>query len=251
MQTQAGFIARQDELYGSLKRIQRSAVDMSLFSSHKGLKTTRASASIADIIRREILSGNLKPDHPLLERDIALELGVSRTPVREALFVLQGEGLVELEPRRYARVRKITQSDISQIYSLRVVLEAHSAEGAALHADDNAILAIEMALAKQKNLDRSCSAIDQTNADLEFHAAIAAASNSQILMTVINQVLAFTATLRSRIKYDQQQSRAALSQHKAILRAIKAKDAVNARDLMAEHINSSERYIKGTALLSE
>lgn len=224
---------------------------MALFSSHKGLQTTRASASIADIIRREILSGNLKPDHPLLERDIALELGVSRTPVREALFVLQGEGLVELEPRRYARVRKITRSDISQIYSLRVVLEAHSAEGAAINADHKAILAIEMAMTKQKNLDRTCSAIDQTNADLEFHAAIAAASNSQILMTVINQVLAFTATLRSRIKYEPQQFRTALSQHKSILRAIKARDAAKARDLMAEHISSSERYIKGKAFLSD
>lgn len=217
---------------------------MSIFSGNKNPTTTRASASIADIIRREILSGNLKPDHPLLERDIALELGVSRTPVREALFALQGEGLVELKPRRYARVRKITYSDITQIYSLRIVLEKHSAENAARFAEPNAILEIEMALAKQRNLDKNCSAIEQTNADLEFHAAIAAASNSQILTTVVHQVLAFTATLRSRIKYDAKQTRRAISQHKAILAAIKARDAETAGNLMADHIGASMEYAK-------
>ena len=217
---------------------------MSIFSGNKSPVTTRASASIADIIRGEILSGNLKPDAPLLERDIALELGVSRTPVREALFVLQGEGLVELEPRRYARVRKISYSDISQIYSLRVVLESHSARSATRLADDRAILAIETALAKQKNLDKNCSAVEQTNADLEFHAAIAAASNSQILKTVVHQVLAFTATLRSRFKYDGKQFKQALSQHKAILEAIKARDPEKAGALMTEHIGVSEGYAK-------
>lgn len=217
---------------------------MSIFSGYKSPTTTRASASIADIIRREILSGNLKPDHPLLERDIALELGVSRTPVREALFALQGEGLVELEPRRYARVRRISHTDISQIYSLRVVLESHSAESAARFADDAAILKIEMALAKQRNLDKNSSAIEQTDVDLEFHAAIAEASNSQILKTVVHQVLAFTATLRSRLKYEPREMRRAIAQHKGILTAIKARDAERAGALMAEHIVASETYAK-------
>ncbi|WP_306051069.1 GntR family transcriptional regulator [Oceaniradius stylonematis] len=215
---------------------------MSIFSGNKSLLTTRASAAIADIIRAEILAGSLKPDHPLLERDIALELGVSRTPVREALFVLQGEGLVELEPRRFARVRKISPSDISQIYSLRAVLEAHSARSAARLADNDAILAIEMALAKQRNLDKNCTATEQTNADLEFHAAIAAASNSPIMKTVAHQVLAVTASLRSRIKYEGGRNRQAIAQHKAILAAIKAREAEKAGTLMMEHIEASRMY---------
>lgn len=216
---------------------------MSIFSGEKRVQTTRASASIADIIRREILSGNLKPDFPLTERDIALELGVSRTPVREALFVLQGEGLIELEPRRYARVRRISQADIAQIYALRTALETHSAKSAARLATASGILDIEMALTKQKNLDKNCSAIEQTNADLEFHAAIAAASNSQILRTLVHQVLAFTATLRSRVKYDTQRNRQAMAQHKAILGAIKAQDPEKAGALMAEHIDASKGYV--------
>lgn len=219
---------------------------MSTFSGNKLPSTARTSTLIADIVRRDILSGRLKPNHPLLERDIALELGVSRTPVREALFVLQGEGLVELEPRRYARVRKIGYSDISQIYSLRAVLEAHSAESAARLADEKAIMQIEIALAKQRNLDKNCSSIEQTDADRQFHVAIAAASNSQILKTVANQVMAFTATLRSSIKYSATQSRRAIAQHKAILGAIKARNPERAAALMSEHINDSKEYMRET-----
>lgn len=224
---------------------------MSNFSGKKLPSASRTSALIADIVRREILSGHLKPDHPLLERDVALELGVSRTPVREALFVLQGEGLVELEPRRYARVRKISYSDISQIYSLRVVLEAHSAESAARLADEKAIVQIEMALAKQRNLDKNCSAVEQTDADRQFHVAIAAASNSQILKTIANQVMAFTATLRSSIKYSAAQNRRAIAQHKAILSAIKARDPEKAATLMSEHINDSKQYVRESLVFFE
>ena len=79
----------------------------SLFSKSDAPLSSRTSVGVADIIRREIFAGTLQPEQPLLERDIASELGVSRTPVREALFALQGEGLVELVPRRNARVRKM------------------------------------------------------------------------------------------------------------------------------------------------
>ncbi len=209
-----------------------------------GPLSVRTSAGIADIIRREILAGNLKPDQPLMERSIAQELGVSRTPVREALFTLQGEGLVELIPRKYARVRKVTYNDISQIYALRRVLESHSAENAAKYADNTAILAIQTAYMRQKMLDKKCTALEQTDADLAFHAAIAEASGSQILQTVVHQVLAYTAALRSSVKYDATQTKKALAQHKAVLDAIKARNPQKASELMSDHIVSSTLYVE-------
>jgi Transcriptional regulators len=218
-----------------------------LFGQTKIPLTSRTSASIAELIRREILSGTLKPDQPLLEREIASELGVSRTPVREALFVLQGEGLVELVPRRYARVRRITDINIKQIYSLRRLLEIYAAENAALYAEHEDIIDIETTLLRQKNLPKDCSAIEQAEADLAFHYAIASASNSPLLQTVTRQVLALTATLRSRVKYDAQRSRRAFGQHQKILAAIRKKDAARAAELMGEHIDESTAYVHGTA----
>jgi DNA-binding GntR family transcriptional regulator len=208
---------------------------------------SRTSASIAKLIRREILAGTLKPDQPLLEREIASELEVSRTPVREALFVLQGEGLVELVPRRYARVRRITDINIKQIYSLRRLLEIYAAENAALYAEQDDITDIETTLLRQKNLPKGCSALEQAEADLAFHYAVAAASNSPLLQTVTRQVLALTATLRSRVKYDAQHSRRMLGQHKKILGAIRKRDAALAAELMGEHIDESTSYVQEAA----
>jgi DNA-binding GntR family transcriptional regulator len=213
-----------------------------LFSKNTTALAVTTSAGVADVIRREILSGRLEPGQPLMERAIAKEIGVSRTPVREAFFALQGEGLVELSPRKYARVRKVSSTDISQIYSLRRVLEAHAASNAAIYADDAAQLQIEIALIRQKNLSKDCSAIEQADADLAFHAAIVAASGNQLLKTVTNQVLAITATLRSRYKYNSAMSKCALSQHKAVLSAIKARNSDRAADLISDHISSSEVY---------
>lgn len=218
-----------------------------LFSKSDTPLSSRTSAGVADIIRRDILSGTLKPEQPLLERDIASELGVSRTPVREALFALQGEGLVELVPRRNARVKKITDVEIRQIYALRKVLEAHSAASAAEFANAQNILDIETALVRQKNLPAGCSATEQAEADLAFHAAVAAATRSQILLTIVTQVLAVTATLRSRVKYDAKKSRRALSEHQAVLAAIKARSPEAAREAMQRHIEASIIYIKDQA----
>lgn len=218
-----------------------------LFSKSDTPLSSRTSAGVADIIRHDILSGTLKPEQPLLERDIASELGVSRTPVREALFALQGEGLVELVPRRNARVKKITDVEIRQIYALREVLEAHSAASAAEFANAQNILDIEMAHVRQKNLPADCSATEQAEADLAFHAAVAAATRSQLLLTIVTQVLAVTATLRSRVKYDAKRSRRALSEHQAVLAAIKARSPEAAREAMQRHIKASIIYIKDQA----
>lgn len=215
-----------------------------LFGHNNISLSSRTSASIAELIRREILAGTLKPDQPLMEREIASELGVSRTPVREALFVLQGEGLVELVPRRYARVRRITDINIKQIYSLRRLLEVYAAENAALYAEHEDIIDIETTLLRQKNLPRECSAIEQAEADLAFHYAIASASNSPLLQTVTRQVLALTATLRSRVKYDPQRTKQAFSQHQKILDAVRKKDAELAARLMGEHIDESTAFVQ-------
>lgn len=215
-----------------------------LFGHNNISLSSRTSASIAELIRREILAGTLKPDQPLMEREIASELGVSRTPVREALFVLQGEGLVELVPRRYARVRRITDINIKQIYSLRRLLEVYAAENAALYAEHEDIIDIETTLLRQKNLPRECSAIEQAEADLAFHYAIASASNSPLLQTVTRQVLALTATLRSRVKYDPQRTKQAFSQHQKILDAVRKKDSELAARLMGEHIDESTAFVQ-------
>lgn len=206
-----------------------------------GAMAMRTSEGVAHVIRKAILSGALPPGQPLRERQLAQELDVSRTPVREALFTLQGEGLVDLVPSRYARVREVTPSDIAQIYKLRRVLEIYSARSAAERQDAAMLEKAEVALAAQRRLGASGTRMEQAEADLAFHEAIAAAAGSQLLTTVVHQVLAVTVTLRSRYKYKPGRVRRVCKQHADILKAIKSGDADRAEALISDHIDESSK----------
>src|SRR5919205_3391293 len=82
-------------------------------------------------LRRFILEGDLEPGARIQEVELAAQLGVSRTPVREALRTLSSQGLVELLPNRGARVARWSVKDLDEIYELRVMLESHAAQRAA------------------------------------------------------------------------------------------------------------------------
>lgn len=204
-----------------------------------GPMATRTSEGIAHVLRKAILAGILTPGQELPERRLAEELAVSRTPIREALFTLGGEGLVDLTPNQCARVRHISQSDIEQIYALRRLLEAHSARAAAEHGDRAKINAAADALAAERRLGPETTAQDQAQADFAFHEAVAAAAGSQLLLTVDRQVWAVTITHRSRYKYSEPHITRVRKQHGAILEAIEACDGDAAEALMSAHITES------------
>lgn len=81
-----------------------------------------------DTLREAILSGELKPGQALTETDLARQLGVSRAPIREALRILNSEGLVETIPYHGTTVSRLTRTDIEEIYSLRILLETYAME---------------------------------------------------------------------------------------------------------------------------
>lgn len=199
----------------------------------------RLSEVLAYVIRKAILSDVLKQGTPIRERVLADELNVSRTPVREALFVLRGEGLVTLNHNRSACVAHFSREDIKNIYSLRGVLESFSAESAAKNHDQSQLDKVHDALVKYQHLDAYSGPLEQAQADLEFHDAILVAAGSQILTTIARQVLAVTITHRSRYAYTPEQLKQAQIQHESIFSAISKGDYALAKWLMAEHVNKS------------
>jgi DNA-binding GntR family transcriptional regulator len=202
----------------------------------------RTSEGVARILRTEIFSGQLKPGEPLPERLLAEQLGVSRTPVREALFTLQSEGLVELTPNRGATVRTITAHDIVQIYSLRGVLESYAAREAATTRTRQDLDALEDAHAKLERISASGTAPEQALADLAFHTLISEATGGRLLQTIMGQVLAFTVSYRSNYAYPADRAGIAITEHRAILDALRDQDADRAEQLMREHVASSSRF---------
>ena len=141
----------------------------SVKGSQRDLPTGRLSDPVAYVIRKALLSGVLKPGSSIPERVLAQDLNVSRTPVREALFVLQGEGLVHLRHNRTALVAHFSQDDLRRVYSLRGLLEGFSAECAASNPDRSNVPKVEHSLRRYLKLNKQSTPIDQVALLLPWH----------------------------------------------------------------------------------
>src|SRR5437870_8767566 len=109
-----------------------------------------ASVAATEVIREAIIDGRLEPGRRLKEEDLARELGISRTPVREALLMLQAEGLVVATPNRGAIVRVHDAEDLDDLYQLRALLEGHATRRATPRISDEEI----------ESLHESCERFD-------------------------------------------------------------------------------------------
>src|SRR4029077_5867102 len=98
-----------------------------------------ASTAATELIREAIIDGRLPPGQRLKEEELARELGISRTPVREALLVLQTEGLVDAAPNRGAVVRSHDGDDLEDLYQLRALLEGYATRRAAANITEAAV----------------------------------------------------------------------------------------------------------------
>lgn len=152
--------------------------------------TASATPSLVDAahdqIRRRILDNVWPPGHRMLEQEVALALGMSRTPVREALVRLQNDGLVEVIPRHGMRVLPVSPTDMREIYEILTALECMAAEILARRRPDAAVLA--PLLQATTDMDTALQADDLdawAAADERFHAGlIELAGNRQLAATV-------------------------------------------------------------------
>jgi DNA-binding GntR family transcriptional regulator len=211
--------------------------------------------SAADRVYAHVRAGVLDrryPDNELLaEGRIAEETGVSRTPVREALLRLEGEGMVRLLPKRGALVLPVSVQEWRDVLATRLLVESHSA-ATVVAAGRGPTLADVLDV----HLDRLCSAAAANDvpayvaADRDFHAAIVAAAGNAILtklygtlrdrqlrMGATNLMAADGAPLRARMD-------ATAAEHRSIAAAIRDADADRAVDLTRAHLATAERTLR-------
>ncbi len=190
--------------------------------------------AVYDRLKSAIVEGELAPGARMLEVELAGKLGVSRTPVREALVRLAQEGLAELLPGRGARVRVLSPAEVSEVYEVRAALEAEAARLAAQRASEGELeelARLEAALHRIPKTDLA----EQTRADTRFHAALVAASGNRELERLFHQLDAKLALAR-RYSSDENQSPKTLAEHRAILEAILAGDPDRAAAAARAHI---------------
>ena len=190
-------------------------------------------------IRENILSGKYKDGMELREILLGEELGVSRTPVREALRQLELEGLVKIVPNKGAYVTSINAKDIREIYKMRSMLEGLCARWATRNITDEQIDELEEVIYLSEFYLRKKydgKAAQMTEMDGKFHLVLYEAANSRMLGHILRDFHKYVQVARTMSVQSEDRARKSIDEHKAILEAIKAKNEDEAERLANEHI---------------
>lgn len=197
----------------------------------------RANFAVAEAIRDGIMNGDLAPGEVILEEEIAGALGVSRTPVREALLLLAGEQLVDLGKSRGQRasVRKLTTDELSEIYALREFLEGYAARRAATRITD----------ADLRILEESCDRMEAVGAGAVselieenriFHGTILRVANSERLTFIAGTLLQIPLAYKQDFWNDRDCLISDVRGHREIVDALRHRDPEAAAATMGTHL---------------
>jgi DNA-binding GntR family transcriptional regulator len=184
-------------------------------------------------LKAKILAGSIPRGNPLREHDVADQLELGRTPVREALKRLEDEGLLVHEPRHGLVVRSFDRQAVIELYAMREVLEGAAARFAASQAtpaDHHTLDAL---------LDGATVGSDPVRANLVFHQAIYAIARNRFLGDALSAITDSTYLLGASTLESPERVTAAHDEHKTIARAIRSGDADAAAAAMQAHIRNA------------
>lgn len=198
---------------------------------------------VFNTLRKAILTGELKPGERLMEIHLANRLGVSRTPVREAIRKLELEGLVTMIPRRGAEVAQITEKSMSDVLEIRRTLDALCAE-----------LACDRITTEElENLGQACDFFEaavQTGdtkkiaqADVALHDIIVRATGNQRLIQLVNNLSEQMYRYRFEYIKDSSQHETLVAEHRIIYQSIVEKDKKTAAEAARTHIDNQKLAI--------
>ncbi len=203
-------------------------------------------------LRKAILRGELEPGTRLMETQLGEKLGVSRTPIREAIRKLELEGLVVMVPRKGAQVAQFTEKDIQDVLEVRGALEALAAKLACKKMDDRAFLKLQLAITEYAYAVRENDIETMVQKDVEFHETIFNATDNDKLIQLFNNVREQVNRYRITYLKNAEDNKAVHEEHLEILEALKAKDEIRASKIAAKHIqtqcDSIMAFIKSRSL---
>ena len=200
------------------------------------------------IVKQRILLRQALPGTKLQEMDLAEELGVSRTPLREAIARLAKEGLVTVEPRRGAYVTLLTFEDVEEILEVREALECQAARAAARKASRDDIDGLRQLLLQRR--EQIAGHPDAPEApDFDFHDAIVRLSRNSRLVEQMNQIHNQLSILRLGSSFVKGRPDLALDEHSVVIDAIASGDPDCAEASMRAHLQKARHNILGSVIL--
>lgn len=195
---------------------------------------------VFNTLRQAILRGELKPGERLMEIQLANKLGVSRTPIREAIRKLELEGLVLMIPRKGAEVAEITEKNMRDVLEVRKALEELAVQLACEKITAEEIEEMKKAAEEFRMILKNKDITEIAEADVRFHDIIYMATDNQKLILLLNNLR--EQMYRYRLEYikDADKRQILVVEHDYILKAIRSRHVAEAKKAIREHIDNQE-----------
>ncbi len=195
---------------------------------------------VFNTLRQAILKGELAPGERLMEIQLAERLGVSRTPIREAIRKLELEGLVLMIPRKGAEVARISEKSLRDVLEVRRSLEELAIELACQRMTEDEVTELEQAQEQFKEAVSSGDAMRIAESDEAYHDVIYKGTYNDRLVQILNNLR--EQMYRYRLEYikDEDKRQILLLEHDNILKAVKQRKVEEAKEAMREHIDNQE-----------
>ena len=195
---------------------------------------------VFETLRDAIINQTLEPGERLMEIQLAEEMGVSRTPVREAIRKLELEGLVIMVPRKGAYVAGISVKDIHEVFEVRACLEGLAASLAAQRMTPEELDEMEKSLFIEAGETEGNNLRSIVEIDTSFHDLLYKAARNEKLLQMVNNLQEQLQRFRSASLARPGRSKTALDEHRKILAALALRNAKMTQKLAIEHIENAE-----------
>lgn len=203
-----------------------------------------AAVQVHQILRQALLQSKFPAGERLIETQLAEMLGVSRTPVREALSKLEAEGLVETAPSGGGVIVRDLQAELVEIYGLRQRLEGYAAALAATHITEDELAALDDV--RQQALAMIDQPSPERRAELNnrFHSLLTEASHSPRLVRLVNDYRDYFLTPEFILYYDRATGMRQHEQHREIVEALRSRDVARCEQLVKDHFERALAVIR-------
>jgi len=199
---------------------------------------------VFNTLREAILRGGLKPGERLMELQLAAQLGVSRTPIREAIRMLEQEGLAVTMPRKGAEVAKMTLKDMEDVLEIRGALDELACQLALERITEEQLRRLEVCMHDFEVILKTKDVKQIAEADVKFHDVIYEATGNPKLVNLLNNLR--EQIYRYRVEYlkDSENYPVLLKEHKAIFQSLSNRNLSDALEAIREHVGNQANAVK-------
>lgn len=217
----------------------------------EGLRRRTLHSEVVEHLRNMILEGELEPGKKIIEQDLCLRFDISRTPLREALKVLAAEGMVELLPRRGARVAMIDEAELDELFPIIASLEALAGELACERIDQAGVEAIRRLHERMLTAYQQGKHLAYSKLNRQIHHAIFAAAGNSALTTLYQSMEYRIRSIRHTARQTPEDWKAAVADHERILAALEARDGPLLARTLKAHIANTADMVRHTMAVSD